>query len=91
MKACIRRMALSLLVSGLFVFLLAALERPVSAQQNKSGAQIWAENCGRCHNVRSPKERSDRQWEIIVLHMRTRANLLAQEAKKILEFLQQSN
>ena len=89
MKAWMRRMALSLLVAGLFVFPLAA--RSLAARQEKGRAQLWAENCGRCHNQRSPTERSDRQWEIIVLHMRIRANLTAQEAKKILEFLKSAN
>ena len=42
-----------------------------------SGAQLWAQNCGHCHNVRSPSSYSDAQWEVAVLHMRVRANLTA--------------
>jgi hypothetical protein len=53
----------------------------------KSGAQLWAENCVRCHNIRSPSNYSPAQWEVVMMHMRVRANLTPQEHKKILEFL----
>ena len=56
-----------------------------------SGAKLWAQNCTRCHNSRSPAEFSDAQWEIVSLHMRVRANLTAQEHRSILEFLQSAN
>jgi cytochrome c553 len=54
---------------------------------DKSGAQLWAENCVRCHNIRSPSSYSPAQWEVAMMHMRVRANLTPQEHKKILEFL----
>ena len=57
----------------------------------KDGARAWAQNCMRCHNVRDPQERSDREWEIIVHHMRVRANLTADEHRLILEFLKAAN
>ena len=53
----------------------------------KSGAQLWADNCNRCHNIRSPSNYSPAQWEVIMMHMRVRANLTPEEHKKILEFL----
>lgn len=57
----------------------------------KSGAQLWSENCARCHNLRSPSTFSDSEWDVAVHHMRIRANLTAEESKKILEFLKSSN
>ncbi len=57
----------------------------------KDGARAWAQNCMRCHNVRDPQERSDREWEIIVHHMRVRANLTADEHRLIVEFLKAAN
>ena len=57
----------------------------------KDGARAWAQNCMRCHNLRDPQERSDREWEIIVHHMRVRANLTADEHRLILEFLKAAN
>ncbi|MCL5097856.1 MAG: cytochrome c [Candidatus Omnitrophica bacterium] len=50
-------------------------------------ARVWAENCGRCHNLRSPNEFSYDQWEVIVNHMRVRATLTADETRAILSFL----
>ena len=63
----------------------------ITAYKNKSGAQLWGENCMRCHNYRIPAERSRREWEIIVHHMRVRANLTAEEHRLILQFLQVAN
>jgi hypothetical protein len=57
----------------------------------KGGAQLWAENCTRCHNAPPPDRYSDAQWDVIVQHMRMRANLTGQEAKQIAEFLKASN
>ena len=57
----------------------------------KDGARAWAQNCMRCHNLRDPQEHSDREWEIIVHHMRVRANLTADEHRLILEFLKAAN
>ena len=59
--------------------------------QVKSGAQLWGENCVRCHNIPSPSDFSDPQWELIGTHMRTRANLTADETLKIVNFLKTAN
>ncbi len=63
----------------------------VAEGPSKGGAQAWSENCMRCHNLRPPHERSDREWDIIVHHMRVRANLTAEEHRLILDFLQAAN
>ncbi len=55
------------------------------------GAQSWADNCSRCHNMRDPKELRDDQWRGVVAHMRVRAGLTGKEARDILKFLQESN
>jgi len=62
-----------------------------SAAPTKTGAQMWAENCSRCHNIRPPQSFSDAQWQTIVHHMRIRANLTGQEARSITAFLQSNN
>ena len=59
----------------------------VPSTTEKSGAQLWAENCIRCHNIRSPSNYSPAQWEVVMMHMRVRANLTLEEHKKILQFL----
>lgn len=62
-----------------------------SFQVEKSGAILWGENCSRCHNTPDPAAFSDVQWEAIGTHMRIRAGLTADDAGKIIDFLQQSN
>ncbi|WP_424963877.1 hypothetical protein [Ekhidna sp.] len=57
----------------------------------KSGAQLWAESCIRCHNTASPATFSDVQWDVAVKHMEIRAQLTRVEAEKILEFIQSAN
>jgi mono/diheme cytochrome c family protein len=63
----------------------AAGTTPSAAE--KSGAQLWGENCIRCHNIRSPGNYSPAQWDVVMMHMRVRANLTPEEHKKILAFL----
>lgn len=93
--------AASLLVVFISVGLVLA-ERPVLAAETPAatqpdpmqfarGAQTWANNCARCHNMRDPKELRDDQWRAAVAHMRVRAGLTGQEARDVLLFLQGSN
>jgi len=55
--------------------------------QNKTGIQLWGENCGRCHNAPGPGEFSAANWEIIGRHMRIRTNITEAEEKKIIDYL----
>lgn len=55
----------------------------------KTGAQLWAENCQRCHNTPSPNTFSHEQWITIGMHMQTRAQLTDVERDKIISFLNQ--
>lgn len=59
-----------------------------AAAPEKGGAQLWAENCSRCHNIRPPQSFNDAQWHAVVHHMRLRANLTGEEARLVTEFLQ---
>jgi len=94
--------ALALLTTGLS---LAGCSTPTSSSSssagaatskkaslsNQSGATLWAQNCGHCHNIRSPDSLSDAQWDVVVLHMRVRANLTAEEHRQILAFLKSAH
>ena len=61
------------------------------AEAAARGAKAWADNCASCHNMRSPLEKSDRQWAIAATHMRVRANLPGDVVDDIILFLQSSN
>lgn len=76
--------------------LLAALPGALGAQQPDArlvseGARVYGNMCGRCHNPRSPLERTDREWVTIANHMRVRANLTGGEVRSVLAFLQATN
>jgi len=75
------------LFAGLFIG--CSSQSKLSAM--KSGAQLWSENCIRCHNVPSPDTFSDVDWDVAVTHMRVRANLTDDEARKIVDFLKTAN
>ena len=54
-----------------------------------NGAELYALHCNRCHPERYATERTADQWKTILLHMRTRANLPAEQARAILQCLQE--
>ena len=58
-----------------------------AAPPAKSGAVLWAENCGRCHNLRNPAEFDAAEWSVAVHHMRLRVPLTGEEQKQIESFL----
>jgi cytochrome c2 len=55
--------------------------------QDKTGTQLWGENCARCHNAPGPGEFNDASWEVIGTHMRVRAHITETEEKKIIDYL----
>lgn len=57
----------------------------------KPGAQLWGENCPRCHNAPTPTAFNDEQWDVVCTHMQIKANLTETETRKIVEFLKSAN
>lgn len=55
------------------------------------GAKAWADNCVRCHSLHDPKDFTDRQWKVVMTHMRLRAALDGKQVRDITLFLQGSN
>jgi hypothetical protein len=83
-------------MTGIALILLAISVNSCSSSSkafidSKSGAQLWGENCIRCHNTPSPAAYNDYEWETIITHMQVRANLTEGESVKILEFLKTAN
>jgi nitrate/TMAO reductase-like tetraheme cytochrome c subunit len=64
---------------------------PVATRSTAGGAELWANNCRRCHNVRSPSIYSDAEWDVAMHHMRVRGNLTGEEERAIVEFLKAGN
>ena len=61
------------------------------AKVGPTGAELWADNCSRCHNMQPPGRFDDAQWEAVVRHMRLRADLTGREQREITAFLQASH
>ena len=80
-----------ILIAGLGILVILILNSCVESQRvaAKSGAQLWAENCQRCHNTPSPNSFSHDQWITIGMHMQTRAQITDKEREKIVSFLTQ--
>jgi hypothetical protein len=56
-----------------------------------TGAELYSMHCNRCHPERYPTERTAAQWKTILLHMRVRANLPAEQSRTILKYLQDNS
>ncbi|HJW16858.1 MAG TPA: hypothetical protein VJ499_07050 [Flavisolibacter sp.] len=80
---------LSILLMIILVTSLTTMYSCAVSQQvtDKTGTQLWGENCGRCHNAPGPGELSAVNWDIVGKHMKVRANVTDAEEKKIIEYL----
>lgn len=56
----------------------------------RTGAKLWPVYCSQCHNARPGSEFAPYQWDTIIMHMRTQANLPAKDARAVLEYLKAS-
>ncbi len=91
-----KAICVAILLTGGLAFFVGGCSSPgdaqaMAGQDEKGAAQLWADNCARCHNSRSPSTYSDAEWDVAVHHMRVRANLTAEEHKKIAEFMKAGN
>ena len=62
-----------------------------AATPAKGGAQLWSENCQRCHAMRNPASYNDAQWQVAVHHMQVRGSMNAEDCRRILQFLKSSD
>jgi hypothetical protein len=56
-----------------------------AANPRNSGERLFAENCGRCHQL--PMSISPRTTGTILMHMRTRARLSREDEQALLKFM----
>ncbi len=66
-------------------------EKKAEKAAKYSGADLYAMHCSRCHPERYATERTASQWKTLMVHMRVRANLPADQAKSILKYLQEDS
>lgn len=63
----------------------------VAVAEELDGGEVYAKNCGNCHNFRPPGEKGDREWEMAIGHMRSVAELTGSEARAVVKFLEYKN
>ena len=63
-------------------------EKQSKPKKMVSGVELYAIHCNRCHSERYPVEFNEAQWKTLMIHMRVRANLPADQAREILKYLQ---
>ena len=61
------------------------------AKPQLTGAELYSIHCNRCHPERYPTERTAAQWKTIMLHMQVRASIPGQQARLILQYLQENS
>ena len=85
---------LPVVVTLSFCLALAAWANDKSGEQNPAravaarridGEQVYKTNCTRCHNT--PPQLTERQVRAVVRHMRVRANIPADRADAVLQYL----
>lgn len=74
-----------------FSLLLHSCKTGKNAIAEKSGAELWSEQCSRCHNMPDPTKYTDDKWETAAMHMKIRAGISDGEINLIKEFLQTAN
>ena len=78
------------------VFVLAvspavAANEPTEKELLRRGAKMWSAYCGKCHNPRPGGEFNRLEWDILMLHMRVRANLPARDSEALRVYLRQAH
>jgi hypothetical protein len=69
----------------------AAESVPTETQRFLRGAKLWGAYCGLCHNARPGSEFNRLEWDTLLLHMRVRGNLPAEDAEAIRVYLRSSH
>ena len=79
--------ALVICASAIVAFAKNGDYKPV--KKKLTGQELYAINCNRCHAERYATERTPAQWKTLMLHMRTRAQIPAAQAREILKYLEE--
>ena len=82
--------ALAILAMGCTGARVSAQEQETPAEQKRlfrEGAKLWPVYCSTCHNARPGSEKAPYEWDQIIMHMRSIANLPEKDARAIEVFL----
>lgn len=68
----------------------SAIAAPGMKGDPVNGADVFANRCVRCHNLRLPSNLSESEWKIAMKHMRVRSGLTGKETRDTLAFILES-
>ncbi|MCX6900127.1 MAG: hypothetical protein NT105_15695 [Verrucomicrobia bacterium] len=90
LRVCL--VAMGTILAACAVVAIAADDSAAPAKKKKlTGQELYQIHCNRCHAERYPTERTAAQWKTLLMHMRVRANLPAEQAKALLKYLQEES
>ena len=84
------RLLIALLLFGLSASGLSWAQEITSEEKRDlylRGMDEWGQYCANCHNATPPSDRAPHEWDTIMQHMRVEANIPADSARAILEYL----
>jgi hypothetical protein len=84
------RLFIALLLTGLFATVQSRAQETTNEEKKDlylRGMDEWGLYCANCHNATPPSDRAPQEWDTIMQHMRVRANMPAESARAILEYL----
>ena len=79
-----------LLIAGLSATVLSWAQDTPSEEKRDlylRGNEEWGQYCANCHYATPPSDRAPHEWDTIMQHMRVEANIPADSARAILEYL----
>jgi cytochrome c2 len=81
------------MTKNLFIFALCliVISPLMAVAQELNGGKVYGRYCGNCHNFRPPGEKSDREWDMAIGHMRAVAGLTGGEARAVVKFMEIKN
>ena len=83
-------MAVAVLLAGFSVSVLSWAQDAPSEEKKAlylRGNEEWGQYCANCHSAIPPSDRAPHEWDTIMQHMRVEANIPADSARALLEYL----
>lgn len=87
MKSLLKMLQNSLVLTSWGIGLVFSALAVSAESQPLNGAEIFNNNCARCHNTRSLDEFSLEEWSVIMPHMREKAHLTGKETEAVMQFV----
>lgn len=81
---------MTLLLAGLFLAVVSRAQETTSEEKRDlylRGMDEWGQYCANCHNATPPSDRAPHEWDTLMQHMRVEANIPADSARAIVEYL----